>query len=172
MTERTVALPGALDLDRSLPPIGSDARRPRFGTDPAPHAAGAVICCPSNCEGQACSNARTLMRKLAAELILLDSRVRSISRKDYHSSNEVRALSSCLFAFAAASASPCRPAMYKYSADLSLSYPSLSTLALEIRCNGPLSLCNGLTSTSASTKTSQVPQALNRASLSLTRFPR
>ncbi|KAF2184744.1 hypothetical protein K469DRAFT_173320 [Zopfia rhizophila CBS 207.26] len=87
-SERTITFSGARDLDRSLPPIGTDARRPCFGTDPAPHAAGAVICCPSNCSGQACSNARTLMRKLASELIGLDTKVRSILQTDHHSSNE------------------------------------------------------------------------------------
>ncbi|KAH7126805.1 hypothetical protein B0J11DRAFT_286673 [Dendryphion nanum] len=80
--ERTVAIPGTSDLDRSLPPIGTDSPRPRFGTDPAPHAAVELFCCPSDCEGQACSNARILMRKLASELVLLD---KSISQKTYHS---------------------------------------------------------------------------------------
>ncbi|KAF2476509.1 uncharacterized protein BDR25DRAFT_66886 [Lindgomyces ingoldianus] len=73
-SEHTKAFPGALGLDRSLPPIGNDPHRPHFDTDPAPHAVGALICCPSNCEGQPCSSTRTLMRKLASELIDLDTK--------------------------------------------------------------------------------------------------
>jgi hypothetical protein len=87
ITERTTTFSGALDLHSSLPPIGRDASRPRFGTDPVQ--AQAHACCSSDCEGQACSSARILMRKLASELILLDTRVRSISEKDYHLPNDV-----------------------------------------------------------------------------------
>ncbi|KAF2000672.1 hypothetical protein P154DRAFT_192545 [Amniculicola lignicola CBS 123094] len=88
-TEHSVAFTGALDSDRSLPPISTDAHHPRVGTDPAPHTAGPVICCSPDCEGQACSDARTLMRKVACELVLSNAKVRSILRKDYHSSREL-----------------------------------------------------------------------------------
>ncbi|KAF2110137.1 hypothetical protein BDV96DRAFT_222141 [Lophiotrema nucula] len=84
--EPQIAISAPLNLDRSLPPIGTDTHRTRFGTDPAPHAAGGS-CCPSTCTGQACSNTRTLMRKLASELILLDTKVRSISQKGHDSSH-------------------------------------------------------------------------------------
>ncbi|KAF2867985.1 hypothetical protein BDV95DRAFT_166880 [Massariosphaeria phaeospora] len=86
-TERTVAFSEAFVLDRSLPPIGSDVCRSRFGTDPAPQLAGGSICCPSDCQGQACSNSRTLIHRLATGLILLDTQVRSLLQKDHHSSN-------------------------------------------------------------------------------------
>lgn len=101
ITERTTTFSGALDLHSSLPPIGRDASRPRFGTDPVQ--AQAHACCSSDCEGQACSSARILMRRLASELILLDTKVRSISEKDYHLSNDV-SLSSLLLAATAAAA--------------------------------------------------------------------
>jgi len=89
ITVCTESTPRALDQNPSPPPIGSDKHRSQFGTDQAPRPAG-VVCCSSGCEGQACVNARTLLRKLATELVLLDSRVRSLSQADHHSSSGVR----------------------------------------------------------------------------------
>ncbi|KAF2709499.1 hypothetical protein K504DRAFT_275981 [Pleomassaria siparia CBS 279.74] len=65
-SESSTTFPGALDLDRPLPSIDASVSHPHFGTDPT-HS-----CCPSDCEGQTCSTARTLMRRLASELILLE----------------------------------------------------------------------------------------------------
>ncbi|KAH7079062.1 hypothetical protein BKA63DRAFT_257642 [Paraphoma chrysanthemicola] len=88
-TERPIVHHRTPDLDTSPPLLGAEAHRPRFGTGPAPHAAGALICCPSNCQGQECLIARTLTRNLAAELTLLQSRVSTITHSDYHASEEV-----------------------------------------------------------------------------------
>ncbi|KAF2823422.1 hypothetical protein CC86DRAFT_67297 [Ophiobolus disseminans] len=77
------------ELDTSSPPPDTEAHWPRFGTDPAPHARGALICCPSNCQGEACASTRTLMRRLAFEVVLLEGRVKTITQTEHHSSNEL-----------------------------------------------------------------------------------
>ncbi|KAF2691678.1 hypothetical protein K458DRAFT_285753 [Lentithecium fluviatile CBS 122367] len=86
ISEPTQASPRRLERDRSPLAIGSDAHRPRLGTGMQPHTARGVICCPSNCRGQECLHSRVLIRSLATELILLDSKVRSLSPKEYLSS--------------------------------------------------------------------------------------
>lgn len=85
MAGHTQASVQVLERDRTSLAIGSDAHWPRIGTDPQPRAAGGPICCLSGCQGQACLNARALIRNLATELVLLDSRVRSLSQSDYSS---------------------------------------------------------------------------------------
>jgi hypothetical protein len=76
-----------LQKERPLLAIGSEALRPKLGTGPKPHAAGEVDCCPSRCQGQACSTARALIRNLATELVSLDSSVRLLAQSDYSSSS-------------------------------------------------------------------------------------
>lgn len=76
ITERTTTSPRAVHLDHSLPAIG-------FGPG------SAHTCCSPDCEGQACSTTRILMRRLASELILLHTRVRSTFVQDYHLFHEV-----------------------------------------------------------------------------------
>jgi hypothetical protein len=61
---------------------------PRSGTDVAP-ATGAVICCPSSCQGKACLNAPFLMLRLVADLIVLDTKVRALMRTEHRSIGEV-----------------------------------------------------------------------------------
>lgn len=89
MTERPIDHRRTLDLDASPPPLRTEVHRPRLGTGPAPHAAGASICCPSACEGQECSSARALMRTLATELTLLDNKVYTITQTEHHSPEQV-----------------------------------------------------------------------------------
>ncbi|KAF1951695.1 hypothetical protein CC80DRAFT_191768 [Byssothecium circinans] len=74
-SERTEKSTRTLEKDRS----NSHTHWRPVRTDLASHAAGGLICCPPGCEGQECSSARALMRKLAIELVQLDSRVRSLS---------------------------------------------------------------------------------------------
>lgn len=46
-------------------------------------------CCSPGCMGQECVHARTLLRRLADELMLLDGRVGSLLQKDHRPSTEV-----------------------------------------------------------------------------------
>ncbi|PSN63226.1 hypothetical protein BS50DRAFT_107466 [Corynespora cassiicola Philippines] len=81
-TEETRDYSSALDLDRSLPPIGIDTDQSRFATFTAPHATGEASCCPPSCEGQACSSSRSLMRSLASELASLHTNVKALTHKE------------------------------------------------------------------------------------------
>ncbi|KAL5119485.1 hypothetical protein ACEQ8H_002550 [Pleosporales sp. CAS-2024a] len=64
--------------------------RPPSSTDLAPRAAAAPICCPSNCQGRECLNARALMHKLAAESTVLKERVKDVTQAEAHSSDQGR----------------------------------------------------------------------------------
>ncbi|OCL02925.1 hypothetical protein AOQ84DRAFT_368805 [Glonium stellatum] len=86
--DSSVTYLGELEPDQSLRPLVADAQPFPFGSDPVPHAAGAVICCSSTCSGQTCSKIRMVIQKLASELLLLDSRVRSILHDNSRSLKE------------------------------------------------------------------------------------
>ncbi|OCK92387.1 uncharacterized protein K441DRAFT_688340 [Cenococcum geophilum 1.58] len=86
--EPSITYLSELESNQSLRPLVTDAQHFRFGADPAPHAAGAVICCNPTCSGQTCSKIRTVVQKLASELIILDSRVRSILHSNTQSLKE------------------------------------------------------------------------------------
>jgi hypothetical protein len=78
-----------LESDTSHPALRTEVHRPQSGIGPAPHAAGASSCCLPTCQGQECLTVRTLTRKLAAELALLDSKVKTVTRTEHHSSDQV-----------------------------------------------------------------------------------
>ncbi|ORY19871.1 hypothetical protein BCR34DRAFT_582076 [Clohesyomyces aquaticus] len=90
IAETRIALPGALDLERSLPPIGRDTRRPSFGTHPVPYVTG--VCCASDCRGKGCSSTRSLIHKLASELIVLDHKVKSMLQKEHNLTRDLPAI--------------------------------------------------------------------------------
>jgi hypothetical protein len=75
------------------PPLGDQVHQPHLGTGPAPHAAGAAICCPSTCQGHECSTARVLMRHIATELTLLHKKVKAVTQTEHHAPKEVSCLS-------------------------------------------------------------------------------
>lgn len=54
-----------------------------------------MICCSPTCSGQTCSKIRTVIQKLASELIVLDSRVRSILHSSTQSLKEVNLPTEC-----------------------------------------------------------------------------
>lgn len=95
-TEHPIAYSPTLELNIPTPPSGAEVHRPLFGTGLAPPT-GAVVCCPPICQGQECVDTRTLMRNLAADLTLLDAKVRFITQTEHHSSDEV-STSSSIFA--------------------------------------------------------------------------
>lgn len=51
-----------------------------------------MICCSPTCSGQTCSKIRTVIQKLASELVVLDSRVRSILHNNTQPPKEVKFL--------------------------------------------------------------------------------
>lgn len=87
-TEHPIAYSPTLELNIPTPPSGAEVHRPLFGTGLAPPT-GAVVCCPPICQGQECVDTRTLMRNLAADLTLLDAKVRFITQTEHHSSDEL-----------------------------------------------------------------------------------
>ncbi|KAF1842328.1 uncharacterized protein K460DRAFT_398340 [Cucurbitaria berberidis CBS 394.84] len=87
-TEHPIYYPRTLELDDSSPSV-TEVHWPCFGTGPTPHAAGAVICCPSNYPGQECLSTRNLVRTLTTDLALLGARVRTITHTEIHLSDSV-----------------------------------------------------------------------------------
>jgi hypothetical protein len=92
ISERPAAYSETQDRNESPPTFDIEAHRPLFVTDPALHAAGAPICGPAECHSQECSNSRTLVRKLVAELRLLERKVRIVIQEEHHPSDEVSRL--------------------------------------------------------------------------------
>ncbi|KAF2651626.1 hypothetical protein K491DRAFT_86223 [Lophiostoma macrostomum CBS 122681] len=81
--------PDTLDSHSTLPSIGTNAGQPSFSIDPTSHAAGSVSCCSADCNGNACSRTRSLIRRLATELTSLDAGVRAALHKEHQSSIEL-----------------------------------------------------------------------------------
>jgi hypothetical protein len=61
---------------------------PHPGTDVAPTTA-AVICRPSSCQGKAYLNAHYLMQRLVADIFIIDTKVKALTRTEFRSTCEV-----------------------------------------------------------------------------------
>lgn len=110
------------------------------------------------------------MRKLAAELVLLDSGVRSISQKHYHSSNEVSPPPFVARQFRIGDVVLALHNIYQ-----PLTRPDssriLKTSESRSHCNGLWTSCNGLTYVSATISTNPHHAAPTKARLNLARRP-